>query len=59
MLNWGGDITWLIVHLKSIPFRQTGKPMMIQSVESVLIDLCSRNLEVGTHIRLGGDRFPE
>lgn len=33
--------------------------MIIQSVESTLIELCSRNLEVGTHIRLGGDRFPK
>ena len=47
------------MHLKSIPFKQTGKLMIIQSVESTLIELCSRNLEVGTHIRLGGDRFPE
>lgn len=47
------------MHLKSIPFKQTGKLMIIQSVESTLIELCSRNLEVGTHIRLGGDRFPK
>lgn len=45
------------MHLKSIPFKQTGKLMIIQSVESALIELCSRNLEVGTHIRLGGTGF--
>lgn len=47
------------MHLKSIPFKQTGKLMIIQSVESTLIELCSRNLEVGTHIRSGGDQFPK